>query len=428
MKPLSACALFGAVRAVSGIRDAFVLQHSVIGCTWAAINIHSFLHPFGLRQASTVVYEENVIDGGAELVTKALREINELYPEISTVFIISGCVPNMIGDDVASAAKEAAVSKKVLHISAPGYGGRAECGLEKALSALAELAENSPAAKTKRPSVNIIGICADDPYAANDVQELRHLFGSKIELLCSLHDCDTEEISRMGAAWLNIVFGSGEALAQKLERSCGTPYVVCSYPYGIQGMYDFLTMLEERLQVDMTAEKAQLAAAGTAIVRRTAYYLQNLYQLPAAVVGDKVHLEGMCLFLERELGMQLVYKCAADSGDANILQAKLQELEPALLLASSQERAIAAAAEVPFLAYTYPDIDELVLTRAGLIGAEGTANLLQKLINAVLQQRYKAEGIWAGLLPNCGDLERSEIKSGNSNDMWKAEAENDGGR
>lgn len=31
MKPLSSCALFGAARALAGVRDALVLQHSVVG-------------------------------------------------------------------------------------------------------------------------------------------------------------------------------------------------------------------------------------------------------------------------------------------------------------------------------------------------------------------------------------------------------------
>ena len=32
MKPLSSCALFGAVRALAGIKDALILQHSVGRC------------------------------------------------------------------------------------------------------------------------------------------------------------------------------------------------------------------------------------------------------------------------------------------------------------------------------------------------------------------------------------------------------------
>jgi nitrogenase molybdenum-iron protein beta chain len=39
MKPLSSCALFGAVRALGGIKDALILQHSVVGCQWGSLAI-----------------------------------------------------------------------------------------------------------------------------------------------------------------------------------------------------------------------------------------------------------------------------------------------------------------------------------------------------------------------------------------------------
>ena len=37
MKPMSGCALIGAARALSGIRDGAVLQHSVVGCHWGSL-------------------------------------------------------------------------------------------------------------------------------------------------------------------------------------------------------------------------------------------------------------------------------------------------------------------------------------------------------------------------------------------------------
>ena len=39
MKPLSSCALFGAVRALGGIKDALILQHSVVGCQWGSLKM-----------------------------------------------------------------------------------------------------------------------------------------------------------------------------------------------------------------------------------------------------------------------------------------------------------------------------------------------------------------------------------------------------
>ena len=52
MKPLSSCALFGAVRALGGIKDALILQHSVVGCQWGSLAFRYAGKPYDVRQAS----------------------------------------------------------------------------------------------------------------------------------------------------------------------------------------------------------------------------------------------------------------------------------------------------------------------------------------------------------------------------------------
>ena len=55
MKPLSSCALFGAVRALAGIKDALILQHSVVGCQWGSLTFRYAGKPYDVRQASDVI-------------------------------------------------------------------------------------------------------------------------------------------------------------------------------------------------------------------------------------------------------------------------------------------------------------------------------------------------------------------------------------
>ena len=90
MKPMSGCALIGAARALSGIRDGVVLQHSVVGCHWGSLAAGMLQQPDDFRQASTVVYEENVIQGGTELIPQGLDNIMQLYPDAKVIFVISG--------------------------------------------------------------------------------------------------------------------------------------------------------------------------------------------------------------------------------------------------------------------------------------------------------------------------------------------------
>lgn len=399
MKAMAGCALFGAVKALSGIKDAFVLQHSVIGCNYGTLNFRNVHKNYDVKQASTVVYDSEVIYGGQELLIKGIKEIDKRFPELKTIFVVSGCVPNMIGDDVEMVLEESGSNKKLIHIKAPGYSGNFDSGVETALLSLFELVEKQP--KTQKPSINLIGISAEDPYAEQDVQELKRLLGNKVDLNCCLADATTEKISQMSAAHLNIVFGYGTKLAQKLERSYGTPYLECSYPYGIQGMIEFLAKLGDALRVDFAPEGAEIFEAGKQIVRKTAYYLNAFYQQPVALVGDKLHCQGLKTFLEEELGMEVVLELDAAKDDERELEKALKNSNAALLLGTGLQRELARKLEIPFVGYCYPLQDQLCLT-VGHLGAMGTAHLLEQLINAVLQQSYKEKGIYHQLIEGRG--------------------------
>ncbi|MBQ7417713.1 MAG: hypothetical protein IJV18_06455 [Acidaminococcaceae bacterium] len=286
MKPVNGCALIGAARALSGIRDAVVLQHSVVGCHWGSLSIGMLQRSHDFRQASTVVYEENVIRGGTELIPKGLTNIKQLYPDVKVIFVISGCIPNMIGDDVQNAIdlwQKENPGYTVLHVPAPGYAGHEGDGMERAWLALLNLMKNKTVNKKsgrtekpekgisekktnktenenrnetvmeeimeessetesgcgQLPKINLLGITASDPYGINDLQYLRRIFSGKIKIGCALQQCTAEEISHMGEADLNIVFGRGKKLAKSMEETFGTPYVCCDYPYGIQGIKIF---------------------------------------------------------------------------------------------------------------------------------------------------------------------------------------------
>mgnify|MGYP001255201820 CR=1 FL=1 len=118
MKPLSSCALFGAVRALGGIKDALILQHSVVGCQWGSLAFRYAGKPYDVRQASDVIYDEDVVNGGEKVLRKALQEAECVFAHCGAVFVVSGCVPNMIGDDVDGILATTEGSQKLLHVKA----------------------------------------------------------------------------------------------------------------------------------------------------------------------------------------------------------------------------------------------------------------------------------------------------------------------
>lgn len=399
MKALTSCALFGATRVFAGISDALILQHSVAGCNYGTLSLRYPSNMGNIRQASTIVYEENVIRGGAEILAKGLKEADELYDNIKTIFVISGCVPNMIGDDVEGIIANNPISKQVIHVNAPGYGGTMEDGTEAALLALAKLAKSQT--KSEQPSVNIFGIFPDDPEAMGDILNIEEIFGAKVGINFNTCFSSIEEIEDLGSAHLNICLGCGIDLAKALQRKFGTDYICCNYPYGINGMIEFISKIGKMLGVDFTEEIAQLNEKGKELARRAVDYLDNIYQLPAMLVVDRVRFSGLKKFLSEELGMYLSYAKTVEETDLNELKQELDKSVPALLCASSFAADLARDYNVPLIRITYPVVDEVSLNYTGFLGARGTAHFIEKIVNISLQMEYKKNSLFPVIRKEC---------------------------
>ncbi|MDO4179418.1 MAG: nitrogenase component 1 [Phascolarctobacterium sp.] len=401
MKALTSCALFGATRVLAGITDAIILQHSVAGCNYGTLSFRYPTRMNNIRQASTIVYEENVICGGAEILAKGLHEADTLYKNIKTVFVISGCVPNLIGDDIEGIIADNPINKKVIHVSAPGYSGTMEEGSEVALVALAKLVKEQP--RFTEPSVNIFGIFPDDPEALGDMLALEDAFGGKVAVNFNTCFSSMNDIEDMGRVHLNICLGCGEALARELQNKFGTEYICCDYPYGINGMVEFLTIVGEKLGIGFQKEIARLNFQGEELARRAVDYLENIYQLPAMLVVDRVRFSGLKKFLQEELGMYVTFAKTTEQTDLNELMEEVSKNVPALICASSFVSDLARERQVPLLRIAYPVVDEVSLNYTGYLGARGFAHLLEKIINASLQMDYKKNSLFPHIRKECTD-------------------------
>lgn len=395
MKPLTGCALFGATRALKGIRDVVVLQHSVIGCNWGSIAMGLTQCPDNIHQASTVIYDNDVIGGGDKVLQQGLQEVDRRYPDSKGIFVISGCVPNMIGEDVEGVIAQYQGSKSIWHICVPGYGSRMEQGAEAALLALGKLMELG--FRDIVPRVNIIGIMADDPCAAEDVLALQKMWDGKVQLNCSLHNCSMAQIANMPEANLNLVFGCGLQLAQYMERRFGTPYLDCDYPYGIHGAQSFLEKLGFALSVDLTAQIHKLEAHGAILAKKAAPWLKAFWQMPVGISADRARLAGLKKFFHQELGTYVAWALDTDICDLNLLEEKFAEQPVVVLLGSSLLNEFAVKEHIPLMRVAYPAFDELCLGEVGFVGIAGTGRFLEKLINAALQLPYKEHGLYEGI-------------------------------
>lgn len=384
MKTAYGCKLFGAHQALTGIRDGAVLLHSVVGCNFGSMALHfASGRMTQVRQTCTVISDSEVVFGGEDSINRALQSVKELY-EPSVIFLITGCVSDIVQDDVEAAARafEHAQGVRVIPVEAAGYRGNLEQGFEQALAALAEeMDEGAAKEKENLPVLNILGPGADDPYLEGDVKALAELFGGKARLGTVFADCTFEEIKKAPRADLNLVFGRGRELAKRMEKRFGTPYVCLDYPYGLTGAKKLWECLEQRFALDFQKERESFAKR-TAEGAKGAYsYLQALYGLPAAVLGEGARARGLAAFLSGELGMEI--EVCAERGqvrDLDDFYAQVRASEAAFLFASSFEQELSEELGIPLLRFDYPVFDRVCLTGRPYIGAEGTLGLLEDIL------------------------------------------------
>lgn len=324
------------------------------------------------------------------------------------IFIVTGCVSDIIQDDVKriAAAFERTHGRKVIAVEAAGYRGNFQIGYEAGMKALGMLMEGlqaekemSPmpekgqetkkkvpekgsedAEKCKVPQVNILGIGADDPRCASDLEALEELFGGKARICTAFFKTDLAGVRRAPGADLNLVFGYGAELAKDMEKRFGIPYVCLDYPYGLTGARQLWKVLETRFGLNFDAEEAAFQARTAEGAKGIYSYLQALYGLPAAVVGSGARAAGLARFLSAELGMEIEV-CAKREALQDIEETydEVRRSEAAFLFGSSFEQELADELEIPLLRFDFPVFDRICLTKRPYIGAEGTLCLLEDL-------------------------------------------------
>jgi nitrogenase molybdenum-iron protein alpha/beta subunit len=147
----------------------------------------------------------------------------------------------------------------VIPVPTSGFlGGTFQKGVNNALNAIAETAEPC----SKGWCVNIIGeknleYEVDENFT--EVSRLLTALGIPVNLRF-LRDCSMSDISRLGAARLNILRDDDlKCVGDRLRQQFGTPYI-SSYPVGLAGTIGFLESVAESFGVQCSgavgAEKA----------------------------------------------------------------------------------------------------------------------------------------------------------------------------
>ncbi len=385
------CKLFGAYRTVIGVKDAAVLIHSTVGCNWGTSTFHITSRQNDIRQASSVLYEEDIIYGGRSSLERALENMAGLY-DCAAVFVLTGCVAEIMEDDIEGFIKSFSFPKPVILVKAAGFKGDMDSGVEDAVKTLIDRMDKR---KRRKDSINIVGIFSDDFKCDEDLSSIKRLLGEKIEINSVLPYDSYAAMLNAPAASLNVIFKGFEYIGVQMEQNFGIPYVVADYPYGIGGSRSFATKVNSALGHTGMDFLNTMESDAVKRLERAYEYVHNLYGMPAAVKGDPARANALKNFLENELGMNVkVFQNSSSGGKADDFEEAVAISDAVIVFGSSYERGVADNLNIPLIRYAYPIFDSISIGNRSYAGFEGAVNMVEDMVNASMTIGYKRDGMY----------------------------------
>ena len=255
------CTLTGALSVTTHIRNTASIVHGPKGCTH---HNFSLLHATGLDNetvtlpalVSTALCESDIVFGGEGALQRTLDAVAE--NDVSAIFVLSSCIVDTIGDDVAAICNREYGVPVVIVPTAGFFGGTFQNGVANALCAIAGTAEPCPVSDC----VNIIGeknleYEVEENYA--EVIRLLDMLGIPVNIRY-VHDITFDEIGFLGAARLNILREPAlMPVGNFLNERFGTPFIP-SFPLGLSGTISFVEAVAGTFGIDSSrvVEKERL--------------------------------------------------------------------------------------------------------------------------------------------------------------------------
>ena len=298
----SECRLFGAYRVVISIKDSVILIHSTVGCNWGTLAFHISSKINDIRQTSTVIYEEQIVNGGEKILEEALENTVKLY-KAKVIYVITGCIPEIMNDDakkVISKFKQRNKLENIFLLNEPGFNDVAIKGMKSASKLLID--EMTPREIIKN-SINLIGFLSDDYKVDSDLINIENMLKNSVYINSIFPYDDYQNIMRAPSAMLNVVLDGFEFVGEMLKKKFGTPYITVSYPYGIAGSRIFINKILTSLSIEVPKSFYEKEILSLELLNKLHSFIDAFRGMPVAILGDKARIYGLKNFLEIELGM-----------------------------------------------------------------------------------------------------------------------------
>lgn len=440
-RPRYQCALGGALVTITALDRFIPIVHSAPGCASSAEGAASSGSGYwgsaycnGRATPSSNTLEKEIIFGGEERLKEQIESTLSII-DGDLFAVITGCMTDIIGDDVrAIAADFQSAGKPVIVAETGGFKGNSSKGYDYILEAI--FTQYTEKGLEKNPKlVNLLGLIpTQDVFWRGNLIELKRLLnGLGLEVNTFFTPSDiVEDLKTASKAALNIVFSDvhGIAAAKVFEETHGTPFISVPLPIGPTATKEFLEEVGRNFEI--CSKKVQ-----DLVKKENAWYysfvqsIGDVYndidlQRHAIIVGDANYSFALTKFAVDELGWIPAYVAVTDILDENekekvksrfdsipedlrpkvifetntseIVTSIFEDLKntdnvygdlsitPAFVLGSTLDRTLAAEVNAGFLSVTFP-VTNRVVTDQGYAGYKGGLRLTTDIFSILLGNR-----------------------------------------
>lgn len=336
--PYLRCAFNGAAQTALGVSGSALLAHSPQGCEYLVNNAFASQECDYMETVTlcTKLCVNEIVHGGEDILARTIREAKDL--QISALFVISACGPEIVGDDIVAVCHtlQPEVKFRLVPVPCAGFRGSQYDGIDIALDTiLKQLVKNSSA---KIPG----SVCLIAPHAnANPtwpadlawVKQALSRMGIRVVATLT-HRTPLSEIENIASAETSLVLShdAGQKAADYLSAAYGIEQVCTGIPLpiGLTNTQRWLAALGERFDAQKTAEG--MVAEGEKMVmatcRRKWPMARFLYRTPAAIVADATVGIPLVRFVTEEMEMtpELVALYTSQRPVRELLERELKSL------------------------------------------------------------------------------------------------------
>lgn len=287
--PGSHCPMHTALITGSGIKGFSTLIVGTPECTsYSRMVIPKSEGSAGELHWLYVLDSSEVVFGCRENVLKALKTMGEAGARV--ILLITTCVPELIGEDMESLAREAeeSLGMKVAPVSLAHFSCNSyPSGWWKTLEALGGIMEPGPRIE------NLVNVPGLEPEALSGDSEglLKELQNKGIELNFLGRGASVEAFQRAASASLNLVLApEGGPLARKMEKSLGIPWLGFQDLYGAEQIEEAYTGLEKALGIAVECGRPSRKALVLELEQRARTVLKGKSFLSGPMDRDPVPL------------------------------------------------------------------------------------------------------------------------------------------